>query len=128
MPLTALDHINLRTRNLESLTTFYQDILGLEVGPRPPFSFPGAWLYVNLGKPDERAVVHLIGVEADTDQPVPELQLEHFAFSADDKDAFIATLEARGIEYRASEVPGFKIMQVNIWDPDGNHLHVDFKI
>ena len=33
---------------------FYQDILGFTPGPRPAFSFPGAWLYN-----DGRAILHV---------------------------------------------------------------------
>src|SRR3954454_8588660 len=49
-----LDHVTIRTDDLEASTAFYRDILGLEVGPRPSFSFDGAWLYH-----EGRAVVHL---------------------------------------------------------------------
>jgi hypothetical protein len=31
-----------------------------------------------------------------------------------------------GERFRRVAVPGFPIVQINIWDPDGNHLHVDF--
>ena len=37
-----LDHVNIRTDGLEASTAFYRDIIGLEVGPRPSFSFAGA--------------------------------------------------------------------------------------
>jgi len=49
-----LDHVNIRTDDLDASTAFYRDIIGLEVGPRPSFSFAGAWLYH-----DGQAVVHL---------------------------------------------------------------------
>jgi hypothetical protein len=25
-------------------------------------------------------------------------------------------------------VPGWPVVQVNVWDPDGNHLHIDFDL
>ena len=40
-----LDHYNVSTRNLGATVRFYEDVLGFVNGPRPPFDFPGAWLY-----------------------------------------------------------------------------------
>ena len=53
----TLDHFNIRTRNLGDTVRFYEDILGLEKGPRPNFAFPGAWMYS-----EGKAVVHLVDI------------------------------------------------------------------
>ena len=120
MALSKLDHVNLRTARLEEMRAFYAEVLGMTDGPRPPFSFGGAWLYCG-----EQAVVHLVEVDR---QPAPEgdLRLEHFAFSASGLADFLAHLKQRGTAYRIGVVPDFGIVQVNIHDPDGNHIHVDF--
>ena len=120
MQIGKLDHVNLRTANLEAMTEWYERVLGLKSGPRPGFAFPGAWLYAG-----EHAAVHLVGVDAQPEKS-GEPSLEHFAFSATGREAFLARLESEGIDYQTREVPDFGITQVNIWDPDGNHLHVDF--
>jgi len=118
--LSKLDHVNLRTAKLADMQAFYTDVLGMTLGARPPFPFPGAWLYCG-----EQAAVHLIEVDR---QPAPEgeLRLEHFAFSAAGLADFLELLKTRGEAYRIGVVPGFGIIQVNIHDPDGNHIHVDF--
>jgi len=54
MTIARLDHFTLRTRRLDETTAFFVDVLGLHIGPRPAFPFPGAWLYL-----DDRPVVHL---------------------------------------------------------------------
>ena len=120
MPLARLDHVNLRTANLEALQDFYTAVLGMEVGSRPPFSFGGAWLYCG-----GVATVHLVEVAG---QPAPEgeLRLEHFAFSAQGLGGFLAGLKRHDVPYRIGVVPGFDIIQVNLHDTDGNHIHVDF--
>jgi catechol 2,3-dioxygenase-like lactoylglutathione lyase family enzyme len=45
MSVGVLDHYNVSTRNLRDTVRFYEEVLGLVNGPRPPFDFPGAWLY-----------------------------------------------------------------------------------
>ena len=45
MSVGVLDHYNVSTRKLKETIQFYEDVLGFENGPRPPFNFPGAWLY-----------------------------------------------------------------------------------
>ncbi|GAB4394550.1 MAG: hypothetical protein Tsb0032_20740 [Kiloniellaceae bacterium] len=120
MALSKLDHVNIRTARLDEMRTFYTQVLGMTDGPRPPFPFGGAWLYCG-----EQATVHLVEVDR---QPAPEgeLRLEHFAFSAAGLGDFLAQLKRHGAAYRIGVVPGFGIIQVNIHDPDGNHIHVDF--
>ncbi|PHQ72190.1 MAG: glyoxalase [Sneathiella sp.] len=119
MQLGRLDHVNIRTANLENMVAWYEDILGMTSGKRPPFPFPGAWLYAG-----EQAAVHLIGVEEPAAGEDPKL--EHFAFSATGFASFIQALEKTGVTYKLGRVPEFEILQVNVFDPDGNHIHVDF--
>ena len=119
MNLTKLDHVNIRTTDLDGMIKFYEEFLGLQFGSRPAFSNPGAWLYCGT-----QAVVHLVEVDA---TPHPgQLQIEHFAFAATGMDEFLARLDAGDVAYRLAAVPGTPITQVNLHDPDGNHLHVDF--
>ena len=118
--LNKLDHVNIRTRHLDAMIGFYTRVLGLSMAYRPPFPFPGAWLYCG-----DQAVVHLIGVEDETPSRDP-LQLEHFAFAAAGLAEFLAHLRAEKVPYSVAIVPGLSIRQVNLHDVDGNHLHVDF--
>jgi catechol 2,3-dioxygenase-like lactoylglutathione lyase family enzyme len=118
--IEALDHVNVRTARLAEMVAWYDAMLGLSPGPRPDFSMGGAWLYAG-----PHAVVHLVEV-AETPPPSDDLALEHAAFRARGLAGFVAKLKAAGAPFRASRVPGLPILQVNVWDPDGNHLHIDF--
>ena len=60
--------------------------------------------------------------------PRTNLKLEHFAFTATGLEEFEARLKARGETYRRSGPPGMDIVAINLWDPDGNHIHVDFSV
>lgn len=121
MPEIKLDHINIRTENLDALIEFYGRVMGFKPGFRPSFPFPGAWLYSG-----EVAAVHLV---ATPNQPVDydaNQRLEHFAFSSSGLADFLAHLRAENVPYYCRVVPDVNIRQVNFFDSDGNHLHVDF--
>ena len=120
MTITAFDHVNIRTTRLDEMIAWYSDILGLYPGPRPDFGFPGAWLYLR-----DHALVHLVGVDDPPDDP-GNPTLEHFALRAEGLKEFLAKLDKRGVEARLAKVPDLPILQINVFDPDGNHIHVDF--
>ncbi len=119
MQLKTLDHVNVRTSNLAEMIAWYGDILDMHPGARPPFNIGGAWLYA-AGKP----IVHL--VEVDQEPAANEPKLEHFAISATGLAGFIDRLRDRGVTFSLDPVPEFPIVQVNLADCDGNHIHIDF--
>ncbi len=119
--LRAIDHINITTPRLEETRAFFITVLGLSEGFRPPFDFPGHWLYAG-----DKALVHLVGTgQAVT--PSKGSALDHFAFEIGDYDAAVATLEAHRIEYRAIAVPGTAIRQLFIRDPNGVQVELNYR-
>jgi len=119
MELTGLDHVNIRTADLDGLCRFYEDVLGLVKGPRPPFAFEGAWLYCG-----DLAVVHL--VELSEPAKVDDVRIEHFAFCAEGLAGFLSQLDDKGIAYQHAIVPGSGRHQVFLHDPDGNRVEIQF--
>jgi catechol 2,3-dioxygenase-like lactoylglutathione lyase family enzyme len=117
--LQVLDHVNIRTANLVALRAFYTDALGLKDGARPPFKFGGAWLYCG-----EQAAVHLVEVGQAPAGHQP--RIEHFAFRAAGLADFLARLRKSRTAYQISIVPGSQNRQVNVLDPDGNHIEIQF--
>ena len=117
--LQTLDHVNIRTARLAGLRRFYTEALGMREGERPPFKFAGAWLYVG-----EQAVVHL--VEVPSAPAGREPRIEHFAFRAAGLADFLARLRRSRTAYEIALVPGSGNRQVNVLDPDGNHIEVQF--
>jgi catechol 2,3-dioxygenase-like lactoylglutathione lyase family enzyme len=118
--IERLDHVNVRTSNLERLVEFYTKVLGLRQGERPPLGFPGAWLYAG-----NAPVIHLVGV-AEPPRPEGALRLEHFAFKASGLREFTARLERLKVDFKRSRQAGTGNVVINLWDPDGNRMHVDF--
>ncbi|MEM9250178.1 MAG: VOC family protein [Pseudomonadota bacterium] len=119
MEIQRLDHVNVRTSRLEEMVRWYEAYLGLTNGPRPDFGFGGAWLYKG-----DHPMIHLVEVAQDCASVEPKI--EHFAFTATGFHALVARLEADGIEPGVVHVPGLPIVQVNVEDCDGNHIHIDF--
>ena len=56
--ITQLHHVNIHTTNVPRLVEWYTRVLNMPAGDRPPFPFPGAWLYMG-----DQAVIHLVGVD-----------------------------------------------------------------
>ena len=122
MPLiTGLDHINIRTADLSATKAFLIDVLGLAEGWRPPFPFPGAWLYAG-----DKDVVHLVQV----DTPAAESSgssLDHFAFDISDYDDALARVQKTGLKFRAVETPGTTVKQIFVRDPNGVTIELNWK-
>ena len=125
MPLHGLNHYTIRPADLERTKAFYADLLGLEVGERPPLPFPGYWLYSG-GAP----TVHLIGPrERDAHQPrEPGATglLDHIAFTCTGLAAMKARLAERGIEHEVRVVPRDRQTQLFIIDPDGVAVELNY--
>ena len=124
MQILKLDHVNVRTANLEAMVSWYAEILGFQSGYRPHFPFPGAWLYIG-----ETVVVHLVSVDAEPGAGSEvDLKLEHFVFTATGANRFERKLNKLSEPYRKGTVDDIGITQYNVWDPDGNHIHIDFPV
>ena len=124
MKIGRLDHVNVRTTQLDVLIDWYTEVLGLGNGRRPDFPFPGAWLYI-----DDHPMVHLVGKdESNLVGAEAALKLEHFAFAATGLAEFEARLQRLDVKYQRVDSDFAGVVQMNVWDPDGNHIHIDFPI
>lgn len=120
----VLDHFNIRTRRLDETVRFYRDILGLTLGPRPNFSFPGAWMYS-----DGRAVVHLVDIAATDEAQKPDSgAVHHLAFASRGFAAMQEQLAARGIPFQTVQVPGGELWQIFVSDPNGVLIELNYRV
>ncbi len=55
-----------------------------------------------------------------------EPKIEHFALQATGLSQLIEKLTQADIRHSIDPVPGVPIVQVNLRDVDGNHIHIDF--
>jgi catechol 2,3-dioxygenase-like lactoylglutathione lyase family enzyme len=121
MAIAGLDHYALLSSDPERTTRFYEDIVGLKVGFRPPLSFPGVWLYAG-----EHPVVHII-----FGKPIAAREtgaVDHLAFKASgDIKGALAKLDAQGIEYSMRKLERSGVVQVFFRDPDGVGVELNFQ-
>ena len=126
MPLENLNHVLVLTRDLEATRGFYVDVLGLEVGYRPPFAFDGHWIYLG-----ERAVIHVAELrdyldKRDGSADSATGSIDHIAFEATGLTDMIATLEQHGIAARHRKVPHLDLHQVFVHDPNGIRIELNY--
>ena len=97
MAIVGFQHINTRSTDVERTRAFYERILGLRVGDRPPLASTGYWLYAG-----DEPIVHLIQRPAGEPGDAGGGNFDHVAFSCSDLDRIRAAL-------RAAEVPFVKL-------------------
>jgi catechol 2,3-dioxygenase-like lactoylglutathione lyase family enzyme len=119
--IRALDHVNVRTADLAATKALFVDVLGLAEGWRPPFPFPGAWLYAG-----DKDVVHLVQVDQAAGSSDGS-SLDHFAFEIDDYEAALARVRAAGLQHREIATPGTSVKQIFIRDPNGVAIELNWK-
>ena len=124
MSVGMLDHYNVSTRHLRDTVRFYEEVLGLVNGPRPPFDFPGAWLY-SEGHP----VLHLNDISP-TDKPQrPDSGvIDHIAFGSRGFDAIKQHLTGKGVSFRVNEVPNSSRRQIFLTDPNNVLIELNFDV
>ena len=138
MALT-LNHFSIRTTDLEASHRFYADVLGLSVGPRPDFPFPGLWMYRGDHADVANAVVHLIGIDRNDPNGLKQYlgerdeaslagsgAVDHIAFFADGLAAMLAQLEHQGVACRERTVPSIGLHQLFLADPSGVVIELNY--
>jgi catechol 2,3-dioxygenase-like lactoylglutathione lyase family enzyme len=124
MQTQAFSHYNLRAPRplLDALRDFYTDVVGLRVGPRPPFASFGYWLYAG-----DRDVLHLSEAAAGEIRSIEATTtFDHAAFSCTGRLAFEQKLTQLGIQYEIAQVPHTGQVQIFFRDPASNGVELNF--
>uniref|UniRef100_A0A7S3XGD1 VOC domain-containing protein n=1 Tax=Oxyrrhis marina TaxID=2969 RepID=A0A7S3XGD1_OXYMA len=138
LEILAVNHISRETDDVERLTEFYSKVFGLPRLERPDFGFGGSWFALPNG-----GQLHII--EKDTQKPpvskpVQDNQLQvthdgrlpekfirrshHIALTVADIDDAKSRLTTMGIPFAENVVPGTPIIQLFVYDPDGNGIEI----
>ena len=139
MPIGKLDHYSIRTLDVEASRRFYTEVMGFEVGFRPPFDFPGLWLYNGAPYPASCGVVHIVGVDLNNPQGLKDYlgdrelgaldgtgTVDHMAFAATGLADMRTRLKRHSIEYRERTVPSLGLHQVFFEDPSRVTIELNY--
>ena len=121
MPAAAMNHFTVLTDNLDNTLSFYAELLDLHPGARPPFKFPGAWLYARGGNDP---ILHVIAGKP-KEQLVKGV-IDHMAFTGLDLAGTVENLKARSIAYELRRLPEYGTWQLFFDDPNGAKVELDF--
>lgn len=119
MTIEGMNHFTVLSSDLQRSKSFYIDILGFTEGYRPPFAFPGAWLYVG-----NQAILHIMA-----GKPMPTQAagvIDHMAFTTSNLQSVVDTLKQQGIQYDLHRLEGLESWQLFCHDPDGAKVELDF--
>ncbi len=114
--ITSILHTSLIVSDLTLSLRFYQQVLGMELVPRPDLGYEGAWLQVGLQQ------IHLLKLpnpDPVTNRPPHVGRDRHTAFSINSVDELANLLEQSAVTYTRSK-SGRKAIFCR--DPDGNGL------
>ena len=145
----SIDHVNLVVRDLERMTRFYVDVLGLVVTKEVTIS--GPWIEGVVGLADVKANVVYLDLEAGprieliyyhqppspepTEANTPHLcGIRHLAFRVENIDAIVAKMQHQGVPFQSevSSVPDSQVQYaddvrkrlVYFRDPEDNLLEL----
>lgn len=119
MQVTGMNHFTILAADLAITQRFYEEMLELKSGYRPPLGFPGAWMYCG-----DQAVLHIIA-----GRPLPEPRggvLDHMAFSGQNLPGVLEKLRARNMKYDLRRQPDTSVWQLFFFDPNGARVEIDF--
>jgi catechol 2,3-dioxygenase-like lactoylglutathione lyase family enzyme len=124
MRLVDINHVAIRTLDLDATNKFYTEVLGMRLAKRPPFDFPGSWLQIG------ETMIHVMAGKAayDTEgkfRPVGGT-VDHISISAEGYDDFARRFEQHRLDYREFAVPEAGIMQLFVRDPNGILIELNF--
>jgi catechol 2,3-dioxygenase-like lactoylglutathione lyase family enzyme len=120
MHVVALDHVNIRTGDVDASARFYAELLGLKPGatpvPLPPDK--ARWLFDHAGHP----IIHLFNGEF---QPGSTGPIHHVALRCSGKAELIERLTRRGTHFDVHEASA-ELTLIFMRDPNGVLLELSF--
>lgn len=119
LQISDLHHVAVACRDAQVSMAFYRDILGFQMLPRPPFDFPGAWLFAG------NMQIHLIQSQPGTSIPSSKIDSRtyHLAFRVPCLEKAKQLLASNGVSF-IERINAGGIHQLFIQDPDGLNIEL----
>jgi glyoxylase I family protein len=117
-----LDHVTIRTRDLQATRSFFLKVFDLEEGERPLAirRIPGHWLY-SEGRP----LVHIIGSQANGTDRAAEA-IDHVGLRMEGYSEFRSKLDQLGIRYTTMDLADLQERRLFFHTPGGPLLEAVF--
>lgn len=135
----SLNHFSIRTTDIDASRSFYEKVLGLTVGPRPDFPFPGLWMYNGDHAHVANAMVHIIGIDKNNPNGLKQYlgdmdeaklhgsgAVDHIAVMTTGLATMLAHLKQVGVPCRERTVPSIGLHQVFVDDPSGIVIELNY--
>lgn len=125
MNVKGFNHLNLRAPRelIDTLRTFYCEVVGLVEGPRPALGSFGYWLYAN-----GQCLLHLSEARpGEVRRTHVATTFDHVAFTCMGRPEMEQRLKQRNIEFTKGEVLSLGISQLFLQDPAGNGIELSFR-
>ncbi|HEY7631546.1 MAG TPA: VOC family protein [Thermoleophilaceae bacterium] len=132
MALGHIEHFLVLSDDMDGTRDFYERVLGLVDGERPPLPFPGYWLYlgnVPAVHVADRAAYVAHTEQAGTGSSAPAEStgaVDHIAFGATGYDELKARLAEHGVDAAENEIPGV-MRQLFLRDPNGVRIELNVR-
>lgn len=140
MPIAHVNHINIRTADMQASARYYEIVFGFKAVPVPGLvaTDQALWLMNHMGEP----IIHLFS-HADyplsPEWPIPLLNAEsgkmvesqtgsihHVALTCSGLQEVLQRMESAGAEFAVHERPRQNLTQVFTLDPHGILLELNF--
>lgn len=113
-PAWRFDHLNVSVGNATALSALFEGVMGFVPGKRPPFPFPGTWLYEG-----DQALVHAV-VDPVLSAATGEMRLGHVAFRSDEPASqVIERVRRTGLPFNVAQMPEDQTAQIFVLLPGG---------
>ena len=130
MQVSAIDHVNIITNDLDGTAAFYERLLGLRRAESPgaAMGFKGAWLFDAA----DNAIVHLMWNDPARDIGAGHVPgdktaaVHHVAFRCAGFDSAKARLDEAGTAYRVNDREFGGLRQIFVTDPNNISLELNF--
>lgn len=128
----TFDHVSIRAKDLEGMTDFLINLLGLEKGFRPEFPFPGYWLY---SEEVEKSLIHLFNEDASfykkdlineniEEESTGKNIVNHVCLYSDNYEEIMDRIDKQGLDYSINLVPDCPIEQIFVKAPENLILEI----
>lgn len=119
-PGWRFDHVSVSMGADHALRALFEGVMGFAPGFRPPFPFPGRWLYEG-----KQPVVHAID-DGTLSVETGELRFNHIAFSSRQPASIVMEqLRSTGMAFKVARIPQDNIAQIFVQLPGSFLVELD---